>query len=177
MNFTQIPVTFNRNFVPENMGLYRGVKYIRDSCIKVVYYIGPVLIDENTYCKYSDFLPGFIEVIIDPNEGDVHVMYVQSTIRTRGLGTFLVCAGVLTGFLYGVHKVGLDDNSVNFREEDNIYVKLGFTYVAEYGPEMVGTTRGIYEIWPSIVAKYRYFDQEFSVVDAFGIVSPDSIRV
>lgn len=125
MNFTRLPIQFNTTFLPENMGLYRGTESLKKSCIRVVYYVGTKLLNKNDVYSIAEFskntrdIPGFIEVIIDAGENALYIVFLSSVLANRGLGTFLMCSAILTGFFRGINNIYLDDVTCRFREALN----------------------------------------------------------
>ena len=58
---------------------------------------------------------------------------------TRGLATFLI--KTLLDLHPDISRIYLDDVSLMFRKQSNIYLKLGFHYAYSCGPEMIGSAR------------------------------------
>lgn len=63
-------------------------------------------------------------------------LYVDPSFRNKGVGSILLNQLIEYAKKNNVSKIVLDDMSDNYRENRNIYVKHGFQYVNEDGPEM-----------------------------------------
>jgi len=104
--------------------------------------------------KYEYY--GKIEGFITERTAIITNLYVKQEFRTKKLGTNLIkmfCEEVIK---YGCVNIELDDMSNNQRQENNIYIKLGFKYKYKYGPEMVGNTRNIIKISSVVIKKNMY---------------------
>lgn len=112
----------------------------------------------------------------------INYINTNTTVRGKGIGTLLFCttcmvaeklykkySGIDSGIDSGINDIVilLDDHTDNFDsiKNDNIYIKLGMQYVNQdingevLGPEMIGSVGQVLSKWPSIVNKYKYFDQ------------------
>lgn len=80
----------------------------------------------------------------EKNEGIITYMEIDKDFRGLGLGTFLL------NYLYNfvienykdIKKIIFDDCSDHFRSHNNIYKKVGATYLYEEGPEMIWIVDG-----------------------------------
>ena len=54
-----------------------------------------------------------------------------------------------------VSNIALDDMSNNFNKPNNMYLKLGLTYVEKNNPEMIGNLVKISEYWDNFKCKYK----------------------
>jgi len=105
--------------------------------------------------KYEYY--GKIEGFITERTAIITNLYVKQEFRTKKLGTKLIkmfCEEVI--FIHGCVNIELDDMSDNQRQENNIYIKLGFRYKYKYGPEMVGNTRNIIKNSSVVIKKNIY---------------------
>ena len=55
----------------------------------------------------------------------------------KGYATRLLKFAINKSIKKGLYIIELDDMSDNFRKQHNIYVKHGFGYVSDHGPEMI----------------------------------------
>lgn len=63
-------------------------------------------------------------------------LYVDPFLRNKGIGSILLNQLIEYAKKTNTQKIILDDMSDNFRLRNNIYLKHGFQYVNEFGPEM-----------------------------------------
>jgi len=63
-------------------------------------------------------------------------LYVDSKLRNKGIGSILLDKIIQYAKNNRVKKIVLDDMTDNYRQSNNIYLKHGFTYLNEDGPEM-----------------------------------------
>lgn len=73
----------------------------------------------------------FIHIYIEDNV--MTILFLKSVVK--GQGTILL--RFILNYAYNlVDKIVLDDDSDMYRSPNNIYVKHGFRYVEDWGPEM-----------------------------------------
>jgi GNAT superfamily N-acetyltransferase len=140
---------FFQKYVPKPWKLYE----IRLDMF-VVYYIGDKLLTLSEFKHKAKSLPAYIETVWDFSLKEMTVLFVNSSVQGKGLGTLLLSAVIITAGNEGIEKVTLDDVSNNYRKRDNIYLKLGFRYEKKFGPEMKGTTKCVSRKWRIISKKY-----------------------
>lgn len=63
-------------------------------------------------------------------------LYVDSKLRNKGIGSILLNQLIQYAKNNRINKIVLDDMSDNYKLPNNIYLKHGFHYVNENGPEM-----------------------------------------
>ena len=63
-------------------------------------------------------------------------LYVDPILRNKGIGSILLNQLIQYAKNNYVKKIVLDDMTDNYRIPNNIYLKHGFQYVDENGPEM-----------------------------------------
>jgi GNAT superfamily N-acetyltransferase len=66
----------------------------------------------------------------------IGTFHVQEEFRGLGIGSALLTRLVDYAKENNVKKIILDDMTDNCRQANNIYLKHGFNYLYEYGPEM-----------------------------------------
>ena len=62
---------------------------------------------------------------------------IDAPFQGYGIGNQLLNYLIDDVYNINVKRIELDDMSDRHREDGNIYVKNGFRYVSEYGPEMI----------------------------------------
>jgi len=73
----------------------------------------------------------------DSEEAKVTTVYVNPQYYGKGLATELFKMVIQYLKELDFISIVLDDMSDNYRKSNNLYLKLGFKYVNEYGPEMI----------------------------------------
>ena len=63
-------------------------------------------------------------------------IYVDKVQRGKGIGSILIKEIIKYAKSNNIKKIILDDMTDNYRQSHNIYIKHGFCYVDDYGPEM-----------------------------------------
>lgn len=84
---------------------------------------------------------GYLECCIKRNPKVMRItfMLIKPKFRGVGNGTKLLLKALKEAYLnHNVKTVTLDDMSNNYRKENNIYLKVGLKYDADWGPEMTG---------------------------------------
>jgi hypothetical protein len=99
-------------------------------------------IDE--YKKCTDYVAS-IEFTI--NEDEMYITFLKSD--GNGLGSMLIAYACSKGDDVSAITVEVDDCSDLYRQEHNIYTKLGFRYVESWGPEMIADVRVVIENYSS----------------------------
>lgn len=81
---------------------------------------------------------GYLQFIPHKEEGKLYIsgLYVASDYRNQGIGSCLIDFIVDYCLLTHINDIHVDDMSDNFRTSNNIYVKNGFEYDSDTGPEM-----------------------------------------
>jgi len=69
--------------------------------------------------------------------GIINSLYVAKDYRNWGLGSILLKHAIDDTFNNNGLQIELDDVSARSRKSKNIYVKFGFEYVYDGGPEMI----------------------------------------
>lgn len=88
-------------------------------------------------------LPSVIEVVYGES---MTIVDLRSSVNGKGYATALLVYASKEAVRRGITVINLDDCSDKWRKPYNIYTKVGFEYVDEYGPEMTGD--------PLIISKY-----------------------
>jgi hypothetical protein len=71
-------------------------------------------------------------------------MIIFKDHRGQGNGTKLLLKALHQSYINnGVKTVTLDDMSDNWRDENNIYTRVGLVYISDDGPEMIGNVEEI----------------------------------
>ena len=74
---------------------------------------------------------GHIKFVIDYDDSELNVQYVESKRKGQGIGHYLM---IIIGYIctiYGIRTVTLEDCSKLAHQCNNIYKKLGCTYINE----------------------------------------------
>ena len=96
-------------------------------------------------CKYTT--AGFINVVYDSKDRVATIMNLESIITGKGYATHLIVHVCKQAISKGIITIELDDCSSHYRKDNNIYTKLGLSYIDnEYGPEMIGNVEKIIEL-------------------------------
>ena len=70
-------------------------------------------------------------------EGTICNLVVNKKFRGQGYGTRLLRIAMDEIKKKNIHVIKLDDMSDRFRKKNNIYVKHGFKYINDNGPDMI----------------------------------------
>ena len=89
----------------------------------------------NLYVKEHKM--SYINIIVNINEKSSILTDFTSIKPNKGFGSKVLNYVINDMKNEFVNKITLDDMSTAYREKHNIYIKFGFTYLYEYGPEMV----------------------------------------
>lgn len=79
----------------------------------------------------------------------------SNSLRGKGVGSFLILYAITYLKLIGIDMITLDDDSDNFRQSNNIYVKLGCKYDDEDGPEMTCDINEMIHQWSAYKNRYE----------------------
>jgi hypothetical protein len=90
--------------------------------MSIVYYIGDKRLTLDEFRLEYMTLPGYIETVLNFSENEMTVMFVNSTISKKGLGTLLLCIAMITAGEEGIEQIILDDDSDNYRKPNNIKI-------------------------------------------------------
>lgn len=80
-------------------------------------------------------------VVVAPRKFVLQSVFTPPDERRQGIATSLILR--LVAYCtqqHGVTVIELDDMSDHYRQTDNLYLKLGFKYLQETGPEMHAET-------------------------------------
>jgi hypothetical protein len=117
-------------------------------------YIQKDLIESNEYHKYIFTLhdykdnslkfkeseaKGNIQFIISFDELICTIVSFNIAFESKGYGTILLneVIDILKKKYTMIRTIELDDMTDRYRQSNNIYIKFGFTYKADHGPEMI----------------------------------------
>jgi hypothetical protein len=119
-------------------------------------YIHKELFEDNQYHKYiftiHDYKEnatssvmkesenkGFIVFIVCFEDLNCVIMDFNINYEQKGYGTILLneVISILRKKYSNIRTIELDDMTDRYRQPNNIYVKFGFTYKQDHGPEMV----------------------------------------
>lgn len=87
------------------------------------------------------YLPSFVQFYTDDISDEANIVSIRTLEKFKGKG---LASRLLTKvFEYlteiGVKYIYLDDDSDRYRQSNNLYLKMGFNYLRQDGPEMVKT--------------------------------------
>jgi GNAT superfamily N-acetyltransferase len=103
----------------------------------IIYYYGDkqFTIEEFTGGMVKSYVSGYYESTHDYNLritrcNDLYIryLYTDANYRNQGLATRLLRYAVLQAHKIGIVRVRLEDMSDRYKQDNNIYVKLGFVY-------------------------------------------------
>jgi GNAT superfamily N-acetyltransferase len=144
-----------KHYLPEWCNLYESIVNTTDGNI-VLYYISTRLLDSTEYDMTTLPMVGFIDTMFNSKHSQLEICYLRSNVRHKGIGTLLLYIALLQAREAGLKHVILDDDSDNYRKPNNIYLKLGFKYAEEYGPEMYGNIEEICNKFEQDAEKYNW---------------------
>jgi len=94
--------------------------------------------------------------VFNYDNNQVEVNFLISNRKGLGIGTLLLLIVVADACDKGLETILLDDDSDNYNQDNNIYLKLGLHYCEDYGPEMEGNVQDIYIKLPEMKEKYQW---------------------
>jgi hypothetical protein len=106
-----------------------------------IYYFNPEPLSLQEFKQNHTHLPGYIETFWDFNESNITINFLNSTKKYTG--SLLLLTLFIQAYEHGIETVSLDDMSNNYRQANNIYIKMGLKYKEEWGPEMKGCVKDI----------------------------------
>lgn len=147
-----------QKYIVKPYKLYISRHYFPDSNTEVVSYCVSLKEPrkEKDFHTESGIVLGFINTLFDYVYKRVEVNFLRSFKGKCGIGTLLLLLVLKEADEKGMITVILDDDSDNYRLENNIYKKLGFVYCGEYCPEMEGVIKEIIGKWSEMVDKYKW---------------------
>jgi ribosomal protein S18 acetylase RimI-like enzyme len=96
------------------------------------------------------YIEGYLErnliddkIIINERRAYISNLWVKESLRGQGIGTYLLKKFIKNLDDLGVIHVELDDVSDNYKKNKNIYIKFGFKYKRDDGPEMTASVRSL----------------------------------
>lgn len=94
----------------------------------------------------ADFV-GYIQFYTydDTDEAIITSLNINERFRGKGYAYYLLYKTVEYLDSVDVYSITLDDDSDAFRKSGNIYLKFGFRYLSDYGPEMLGLVDELYD--------------------------------
>ena len=86
--------------------------------------------------KKKSKIVGYITYVISNN--NCTITSINIIKPNKGYGTILLNEVIkdIKEYFSNIKQIDLDDMSDQFRKEHNIYIKFGFKYINDYGPEM-----------------------------------------
>lgn len=117
-----------------------------------IFYTNSVKIDLKTFCK-TKIKISYIQVAFDHINNITTIIYLFSYVPGKGVGSSLIYYACKKSLEQNISKIELDDCSDHFRKKNNIYLKLGFRYISNFGPEMVGDVKEILNKYQSTLSK------------------------
>jgi ribosomal protein S18 acetylase RimI-like enzyme len=80
-----------------------------------------------------------LEFVYDNDDNTITIININTKNGYEGQGhaSKLLSKLIVFAKKHEVKEIYLDDMSDNYRKKSNIYIKFGFTYIDDYGPEMV----------------------------------------
>lgn len=126
--------------------------YLYDSTSPLINFDHKLIIGAVTlYVEYKDYVID----IEDESDGDVSISSLDTNknleefnLRRSGIGTYLLYVAILYAKTANKKIISIDDMasySDGFPRDNNIYVNIGFKYINETDPEMLGDVDKLYE--------------------------------
>lgn len=84
----------------------------------------------------SNIKLGYLNIIIDYNENTSTITDFSCIKPNNGFGSILLDFVINEMKIIQINNITLDDMSNRFRNSHNIYIKFGFNYLHDFGPEM-----------------------------------------
>jgi hypothetical protein len=107
--------------------------------LNVIYYIARKEYNIQELKIYHTLIPGLIQVVFDKKEQLLTVIDLKSYHPGKEYATHLMIHACKEAKKRGITNITLDDCSDRYRNNNNIYIKLGMNYEYEKdGPEMIG---------------------------------------
>jgi N-acetylglutamate synthase-like GNAT family acetyltransferase len=90
--------------------------------------------------QYDTDIIGYVEFYTDDetDEANVSCINVNPNMRGKGFAYYLFLKMIEYLKQININTVTLDDDSDRYKQPNNLYIKLGFKYVSNSGPEMYG---------------------------------------
>ena len=129
---------YTKLILPQNLEVYNFCIDETDESERIILYINDGDVDIEYFTQHADKLPAYVEVVYYFDENDMIISYMNSTVKGKKYGTLLLFLSILLGKQVGIKTINLDDCTDCGRSKNNIYIKSGFTYVSDHGPEMIG---------------------------------------
>lgn len=113
-----------------------------------VFYIHNDILDDDEI----DDAHCWIQIYVQNNEMNIHYIKTHKDHTGNGLATYLILNTIFV--FQDVTRIELDDCSNNYRRFKNIYTNIGFEYIEDDGPEMIGMRQNILSHIESFKNKY-----------------------
>ena len=83
-----------------------------------------------------DIKLAYLNIIIDYNDNSSIITDFSCINTNKGSGSILLNFVIREMTKIQIKNITLDDMSNRYRQSHNIYLKFGFSYLYEFGPEM-----------------------------------------
>ena len=110
----------------------------------IVYYIHNRKLNIQELKQQYNSLTASISVVTNDDQ-EITIADLQSTQHGKGYAMHLLKKACKEALSNNIINIILDDCSDNYRQNHNIYTKMGLQYLEEYGPEMTGSVKHISE--------------------------------
>jgi hypothetical protein len=114
----------------------------------VIYYIYSSDLTFDELKNSFDIIFGYAEVVFNYSLQETIIVSIRSNLK--GCGSLLLDHIARESRKKNIDKITLDDMSDRFRQAHNIYVKFGFIYRDNTGPEMIADADTIVKNAPKI---------------------------
>jgi hypothetical protein len=119
--------------------MYIHKEVIEDNqCHKYIFTMHDCKENTSSVMKESE-IKGHIVFFVNFEDLNCIITNFNINFEHRGYGTILLNEVIdkLKKKYSSIRTIELDDMTDRYRQPNNIYVKFGFTYVSDHGPEMV----------------------------------------
>lgn len=103
----------------------------------------------------------YIQCYFSTEDNNITITNLRSNMSGKEYATHLIIYICKKANNQHIEYVTLDDCSNRYRDKNNIYIKLGFTYIDSYGPEMISDVKTICKYTTNTtcpkVSKYSLF--------------------
>jgi len=116
----------------------------------LLYYVGEKALTLEDFERHNTNVPSRLIATLG---SELTILSLHSNDKGEGFGMYLISAVCREAYESGVTRVVLDDMTDRRGKKNNIYVRLGLTYIDPDYPEMEGDTREIGKGWERVVPR------------------------
>lgn len=99
-------------------------------------------LESHPFKKYKESFPiASLEYVLDFNDSKMTITYLYS--NEKSLASKLLIYACTHARKHGISIIEVDDCTDRYRQDHNFYIKNGFKYIEETGPEMTGDVKSV----------------------------------